>query len=737
MIPSEATSTLSAMTQRAPLSTRARLAALAFTALAAVVLCLGCEAAADSATAPRVTNLQIEDRVIRVGVPVDMAGGIDVEDVDGDIAILHLAMQRPDGSAFAALDVPITGAAGRTSARLPYGFEFTADAVGRYTLEVWVEDADGQSSNHLTTVTSEVTAVVASAPEVDELAFTKGRVHVGEPLTFTGTLAVRDADGDLAAIVVQLARPDGSTFAELTLPASGATATVPFSYTTTPDVAGMHVLHAWAIDAAGNTSEHETERVDIGDVRSCAALEMDCSGQGVCYDITDSTCAYFEDHRLTPPEECATIDVTGTTGRCVSSVSDPQSPLLTDENRCDFVQYWALPTDLPIDCRCSEAAFDQRCRRPYEAPQALKYGDGPTIRGLAPTYQPWRGLVEGREWFLPVMWSTFDRPDETMIFAIDLDSGDRRYFSGAYDDNSNGYTEVGSGDRFVQIMDLKKGADGMFYAVGATSDIAPPKLWRIDPTSGARTKIFDEETALESELCPNYSTQPGRKVVQMTTGGWTMGPDGSFYFSNIGAPGTSVLRLRVAGVGGASATSCSYLTRVTDCPTCSTQDNVGAGFSSFQFDLSAFEIVDGSLYAVSDKRFIEIDLATGNRKQLSFGNDTGALGTGPINAEALADRWTTWDAERQVFWTVGILGGSAAVTVDPTTGNRTAWPCWHPGLGILSRCGGPGMALVPGPLGFGGMVIDPKPPHDLYFAHDLSAVVKYEVKTGNSYVLSL
>ena len=35
---------------------------------------------------------------------------------------------------------------------------------------------------------------------------------------------------------------------------------------------------------------------------------------------------------------------------------------------------------------------------------------------------------------------------------------------------------------------------------------------------------------------------------------------GRFYFSNIGAPGTSILRLTVAGVGGASATSCEYLT---------------------------------------------------------------------------------------------------------------------------------------------------------------------------------
>ena len=48
-----------------------------------------------------------------------------------------------------------------------------------------------------------------------------------------------------------------------------------------------------------------------------------------------------------------------------------------------------------------------------------------------------------------------------------------------------------------------------------------------------------------------------------------------------------------------------------------------------------------------------------------------------------------------------------------------------------------GTPLIPGYLSFGGMMIDPSPPHDLYFAHDLFSIVKYEIKTGNSYIFSL
>jgi hypothetical protein len=120
-----------------------------------------------------------------------------------------------------------------------------------------------------------------------------------------------------------------------------------------------------------------------------------------------------------------------------------------------------------------------------------------------------------------------------------------------------------------------------------------------------------------------------------------------------------------------------------------------------------------------------------------MGTDIGEYGTGPINAEAFGDRYTMWDPYREVFWTVGVLGGSWAVTVDPTTGNRNAWPCFHDTRGTLSFCGGTGMGLVRGPLNFGGFVIDPEPPHELYVAHDKFAIVKYEVRTGNSYIFSL
>lgn len=689
-----------------------------------------------TATTPNVSGLVVTGGPAYTRKTATLAVAIGFKDVDGNVTTLKLRLKRPNGTTLTERSVALTGQSGVTLGEATAELDVTPDVAGRHVLEAWVEDAAGQAA----TAEAKGLDVIDTTPVVTRLAVVYDSLFVSKASTLGGTVEVSDADANATLVRYELLRPDGSKLAEgQTAVPSGASAraTVAIDLAVTPNVKGTHRLEAWVVDADGQTSARASSPVAVNDTSNvasaCAALGTSCAGEGICYDVQGSTCDYFESHLLDPPDVCDTIDQVGTAALCVSSVSDPESPLLNDTNRCKFVQYWSYPTDLPIDCRCPEGRGDQRCKRPYETPQALSYGSGPRIRTLAATMQAWRGTVVGREWLLPVKWSTAQKPNETMIFGINLDTGNRRHFSGAWDDPANGYTSVGTGDAFVQVMDLKMGADGMLYAVGAASDIAAPKMWKIDPANGNRTKIFDEATAAPESLCPNFSTLPGRKTVQMATQGWAMDAQGRFYFSTVGMPGPSIVRVTIDSQG----TRCEYVTRVMDCPLCSTQSNVGGGYSTIQFDFTAFEIVGNKLYAVTDKRFIEVDLTTGNRRMLSFASDIGAIGTGPINGEGLADRWTTWDPNREVFWTVGILGGSMAVTVDPTTGDRAAWPCFHDTRGVLEGCGGTGMALVPGPLNFGGMVIDPAGDHDLYFAHDIFSVVKYEVRTGNSYIFSL
>ncbi len=470
---------------------------------------------------------------------------------------------------------------------------------------------------------------------------------------------------------------------------------------------------------------------DTSQVQSmCAYLKEDCKDEGgFCYDVTSSTCTYLDEHKVTHPA-CAQLGNNKSVAACVSSIADPTSPEKNSQE-CPLVQYWANPTSYPYDCRCA-SKLNNRCKRPYNLAAEISFGEGPRMRDLASTVHTYNGIIDGNEWIVPTGWSTFNKKSQTMIFAIDLSTGKRRHVSGTWVDPVNGTTDVGTGAAFVNVMDIKKGADGMYYAMGGTSEIAPPKVWKIDPATGNRTLLFDEETADVATLCPNGSTLPGKKVVQMVPESWAMDADGNHYFGNISMPGPSILKFP------ASFASCTYLTRISSEAQSSTlKENVGTGYDIIQFDFRALEIVDAKMYAVSDTKLVEIDLATGNRKLLSNAKEVGGLGKGPINAEGLGDRWTRWDPYRKVLWTVGASGGSLAVAVDPATGDRFTWPCWHKGLGVLSTCGNTGTALIPGYLSYGGMVIAPNPPNDLYFAHDLFSIVKYEITTGNAYDFSL
>jgi hypothetical protein len=471
---------------------------------------------------------------------------------------------------------------------------------------------------------------------------------------------------------------------------------------------------------------------DLTGVKSmCAYTQKDCTGEGFCFDVTSTTCDYLAEKLLDNPG-CAELDETGNQSAavCVSHITDKASPY-HDSAECPLVQYWSNPSDFPIDCRCA-GKFEDLCKRPYNLEPKVSFGQGPRMRDLASTVQAWNGVLVGDEWYVAVGWSTASKKYQTMIFAIDIETGDRRHVSGAFNDPSNGYTEVGAGPQFITLMDMKLGKDGMLYGVGAISDIGAPKVYRIDPTTGDRELLFDEESADPGTLCPNGSTLPGKKVLQMIPEGWAMDDDYNFYFAYINMPGRGVAKFPK------DFSKCEFLTRVPDANQSTTlKDPVGAGYSEVQFQMRAFEIAGGKLYAVSDTKLLEVDLATGNRKLISNGKDVGGLGAGPINAEALGDRWTRWDPYRNVLWTYGIKGASGAIAVDLTTGDRTTWPCWHPTLGKQGACGNTGTPLIPGYLSFGGMMIDPAPPHDLYFAHDLFSVVKYEIKTGNSYILSL
>jgi len=680
--------------------------------------------------APVLSALALDQAALTPGVAATLTGTVHVSGANGDAASLVVRLDPPLGSAppdvTAAIDL-----GGEVAGTVSFEVAIASPVAGTYGVDVWALDAGNRRSNTLSAeVVSSATAPVVTALSVQPLS-----VLVDVEATLTGTVTASDPTGDLAAVTLTIRSPDGAVaVADVDVPLASSGDVHAVSVSFTPTVVGTWVLEAWATDADGATSAARAVDIDVHDLSNvndaCAATSTDCAGQGFCYNVVASTCDYIESRGL-GLDACDDVPEDTVVPTCVSSISDLSSPWAATDANCDFVQYWSNPTDFPIDCRCPDASLEDPCVRPYNLPAATSFGDGPRVRDLATTVHLHNGPIIGREWFVPAGWSTFNKQDQTIVFAIDIDTGARRHVSGAYVDPQLGTTVGGAGPELVNVLDMELGADGQLYAMGGRSDIAPPKVWRIDPATGDRTLLFDEETADAATLCPNGSTLPGRKTVQMVPEGWAMDAAGNHYFAVISTPGPSIVKMTP------DFSACSYLTRVTDTPSTTLTDNVGTGYDIVQFDFRAFEIAGGSLFAVSDTKLIEVSLADGHRTLRSNAKEVGGLGAGPINAEGLGHRWSRWDAARGVLWTVGLSGGSLAVVVDPTTGDRTAWPCWHPTLGLRAACDNVGIALVPGPLNFGGFAIDPAPPHDLVFAHDMFSVVRYETKTGNAYILSL
>jgi hypothetical protein len=464
----------------------------------------------------------------------------------------------------------------------------------------------------------------------------------------------------------------------------------------------------------------------------------DCTGMGYCYNIKPSTCEYLAEKNTTVPECAENPTDLQMIGRCVSSVQDLNSPYATEQYQCPLVQHWSNPTRLDADCRCGQVSAIP-CQRPYNLNISVSLGSGPRPRNDIPGggKGAWGGFLEGREMIYPITWSDSTRQNQTLIYAVNIDTGARRRVSGAYQDPQTGYTQVGAGDAFLNIYDVRKGPDNNYYAMGSTGEIGWPRIWRVDPQSGDRTLVFNTEDAANTAQCANGlpANFAGSKVLQPTPESWTMDDQGRHYFApvtNTADHGFAIVRYAADG------STCEFITRVpTARSTFPEPKEIGTGWSSVPLPTRGLSIKDGKLYAISDTQLIEIEIATGNRRLISNAKPSGGLGTGPINAEGMGDRWTIWDPHRDVMWTVGAKGGTLAVAVDLATGDRATFPCWHPTAGMLpGLCNSVGR-LVPGPLNFGAMVIDPLPPHDLFFAHDIISVVRHDTSTGNTNTISL
>ncbi len=455
---------------------------------------------------------------------------------------------------------------------------------------------------------------------------------------------------------------------------------------------------------------------------------------------------------------CAYEDQTNATKPvCTTSLSDAASPMA--HRGCSFIDHVTYKTALEVDCRCRrhgatlnditvyDMGGNQACQ-----PQSESWADGWTM-GAGPHFTHMTHSFNGGgvysskhgELFATKHFTDPKYEGAGMVVGYHIKTGARRIVSGRYPTPTSTYEMYGSGyesQRSVGVLllepttlpgawDLELGTDGKLYVWGSRA--GNQEITRVDPDTGARSLVWMQ--ALEgAAVAPAhgqcYSTRPkstffgGFIPVQLEHHAFTMGTDGSFYlgFRNQNAEGNGIVKISADG------STCTVVSRWNG-----TMGEVGGGASPQYSNLEGFTIHAGKLYATLQigKRFMAIDIVTGQRTELAA--PAGSVVSTPGQSTLF------WDATRNLMITAGGVQSYLADAVDLVTGKRQSLFLTAPGEMIESappwETGAHGAIDNGNYMGYGALAMDPVNNDHVYLVIKYG-LLKYEMSTGNSYVMS-
>ena len=441
---------------------------------------------------------------------------------------------------------------------------------------------------------------------------------------------------------------------------------------------------------------------------------------------------------------------------CTTSLSDTSSPMY--HRGCSFIDYVVYKTDLEVDCRCRRHAATIGDIDRYDdggnmacVPQSDSWADGWTM-GEGPHFRHLLHNFNGGGVYSPTHNELFATMHFTnsfyqgagMVIGYDITTGARRIVSGRYPSPAGIDEMYGSGyesQRAVGVQrfepttlpgawDLEQGSDGMLYVWGSSA--GNKEITRVHPDTGARTlvwrQVLEGEATAPAGQC--FSTRPkptfagGFQPVQLEDHAFAMGPDGTFYlgFRNDAAEGNGVVRIAADG------STCTVVSRWNG-----TMGQVGTGAAPQYSTVEGFGIHAGKLYASLQigKHLLAIDLANGRRTLIA--NPAGSVESTPGQSTMF------WDDTRDLLITAGAVQAYQAVAIDLDTGLRQALFLTAPGMPIESapprETGAHGAIDNGNYQGYGAIALDPVNNDHVYIVIKWG-LLKYEMSTGNSYVMS-
>lgn len=413
---------------------------------------------------------------------------------------------------------------------------------------------------------------------------------------------------------------------------------------------------------------------------------------------------------------------------------------------CTIQQFQENRTDLWVDCRCNEAALYGICGSPADMNNnGYRYGSGPRLASVNNVGREVGGgfLDEtNREYIVAMNWKDAQYTQSVgTIWAVDVDTGDRRVVSGTLN-TVNGYVTTGAGyDSNVTVSDVVRhtaplpylwdvqpGPDGFWYAYGSdTQDNV--EIVRVDPVTGDRELVWHKAVAGQGHTMGQCTSDRANELsVQFNERSFTMDPEGNFYLSfHNSSDGDGIVKIDAAGAG------CEVIMRLHS----SSRPNIGTGYTFQSQNIRGMGWGDGRLfiYTVLGDRLIAVDPATGNRTLISSVQDNVGVGFNSIG-----ENWLVWDDATGLLWTSG--GASDQfVAVDPVTGDRQNLlrlssndrlvPGGHP---VEHETRGP---LHPGVWARERFYVHPDNPDHIAMVINGMMMGVYEIHTSNSVTLSL
>lgn len=428
---------------------------------------------------------------------------------------------------------------------------------------------------------------------------------------------------------------------------------------------------------------------------------------------------------------------------CAASIDSSQSMSPFYALACDDNIYMAATTGLIMDCRCNRSnAAMQECRPAADAWTAgLRRGTGPNTQPI--NLAKWGGgFIHQGELYAAVHYTGGNvatiKPGA--IYAFTLSNGNRRVVSGSYVDPVNGRVDVGSGytlqgEALPFLVDAKLGTDGKIYAMGSDT-LNNVEITRVDPQTGARTLVWRRQSLAEASITnfpygqcfdgrASTSYAGGFLPVQPEERAFALATDGSF-FIGWKADGVGVMRISADG------TTCTHVSRWASNNTTQPLPNIGTGLTPQYGTISGMLHRNGVIYAQTQDTLLAINDTNGNRTAFSTISTIGGIGETNFFV----------DETRQIFFACGTVASRKCSVHSLANGNIAQ--------GLFSI--GVTQPVLPGkyPLlqgakgaldnnnynGYGAVALDPMNPNILYFVI-LSGLVRYEIDTGNSYIMSM